>query len=309
MKGFTMLTLGWSDGFNFAPIDFVMLSSAKGTNRICEMKEGLSKRSHGYKRRLDSLTRKPDAVVDLMKRALSAGFTADYVLMDSWFTQAPLLRQLNAMGLPVIGMVKEMKQRYHLDGKLITLKELYDTLPKNKTNEILGSAIVKTACGLPVKLVFVQNRNKRREWLAILSTDLTATAAEIVRVYGMRWSIETFFKFTKSYLKLGTEFQGRSFDMLISHTTVVFSRYLLMEFERRQENDAKSLGGLFFLFADEVRDLDYQTALQKLMLLFLRLTQSKTKRENSSVFCQLHEWISGLPFYIKGLFYDLGCES
>ena len=48
------------------------------------------------------------------------------------------------------------------------------------------------------------------------------------------WSIETFFKFTKSYLKLGTEFQGRSFDMLISHTTVVFSRYLVMEFERRQ---------------------------------------------------------------------------
>jgi hypothetical protein len=28
-KGFTMLTLGWSVGFSFAPIDFVMLSSAK----------------------------------------------------------------------------------------------------------------------------------------------------------------------------------------------------------------------------------------------------------------------------------------
>jgi hypothetical protein len=28
VKGFNMLTLGWSDGFSFAPIDFVMLSSA-----------------------------------------------------------------------------------------------------------------------------------------------------------------------------------------------------------------------------------------------------------------------------------------
>lgn len=145
-------------------------------------------------------------------------------------------------------MIKEMKQRYRLNGKLMTLKELYATLPKNKSNEILGSVIAETSCGLPVKLVFVQNRNKRREWLAILSTDLTVSADEVVRVYGMRWSIETFFKFTKSYLKLGTEFQSRSFDMLISHTTVVFSRYLVMEFERRQENDAKSLGGLFFLF-------------------------------------------------------------
>jgi hypothetical protein len=61
------------------------------------------------------------------------------------------------------------------------------------------------------------------------STDRALDAAEVVRIYGMRWSIETFFKFTKSYLKLGTEFQGRSFDMLISHTTVVFSRYLVME--------------------------------------------------------------------------------
>ena len=62
-------------------------------------------------------------------------------------------------------------------------------------------------------------------WLVLLSTDLALTDAEIVRIYGMRWSIETFFKFAKSYLKLGTEFQGRSFDMLISHTTIVFARY------------------------------------------------------------------------------------
>jgi N-acetyl sugar amidotransferase len=100
----------------------------------------------------------------------------------------------------------------------------------------------------------------------------------------MRWSIETFFKFTKSYLKLGTEFQDRSFDMLISHTTVVFSRYLVMEFECRQENDAKSLGGLFFLFAVEVIDLDYQTALQQLMTLFLQIAKAQTKQEKSNVF-------------------------
>lgn len=29
---------------------------------------------------------------------------------------------------------------------------------------------------------------------------------------------------TKSYLKLGTEFQGHSFDQLISHTTIVFAK-------------------------------------------------------------------------------------
>lgn len=308
-KGYTMLTLGWSDGFSFAPLDFVMLSSAKITNRLCEMASNLSKRSQGYKRRMEAFSRKPDAVVALLERALRAGFSADYVLMDSWFTQAPLLRELTIKGLPVIGMVKEMKQRYLVQGKRLTLREVFQSLPVSKAKDIKGSVIVQTACGLPVKLVFVRNRNKKREWLAILSTDVTLDATEVVRIYGMRWSIETFFKVTKSYLKLGTEFQGRSFDGLISHTTIVFSRYIAMEYERRQSSDNRTLGGLFFLFADEVRDLDYQSALQQLMNFFLEMSQAKTKKNKTAVFCQLQEWISGLPSYIKGLFGDLSCES
>lgn len=308
-KGYCMLTLGWSDGFSFAPLDFVMLSSAKLANRICEMTSNVSKRSMGYKRRMEAFSRKPDAVVDLLDRALTAGFTADYVLMDSWFTQAPLLHQLTVKGLSVIGMVKEMKQRYLVQGQRLTLREVFQSLPKSKDSNIKGSVTVHTTCGLPVKLVFVRNRNKRREWLAILSTDVALDSAEIVRIYGMRWSIETFFKVTKSYLKLGTEFQGRSFDQLISHTTIVFSRYLAMEYERRQSNDDRTLGGLFFLFADEVRDLDFQTALQQLMVLFLEMTQAKTQKNKTSIFCQLQDWIASLPSYIKGLFKDLSCES
>lgn len=304
-----MLTLGWSDGFSFAPIDFVMLSSANIKNRLCEMVEGISKRCHGYKRRLEAFSRKPDAVVNLINRALSAGFSADFVLMDSWFTQAPLLRELMGKGLHVIGMIKDMKQRYLLGDRRLNLQELYALLPKTNTTEIPGSVIVKTPCGLLVKLVFVQNRNKRREWLVVLSTDVTLDEAEIVRIYGMRWSIETFFKFIKSYLKLGTEFQGRSFDMLISHTTIVFSRYLVMEWERRQENDAKSLGGLFFLFSDEVRDLDLVTAIQQLMTFFMDVAEAKTKRNKQAVIRQLLDWIAGLPSYIKGLLPKLSCES
>ncbi|HEY2495311.1 MAG TPA: hypothetical protein VGI33_20695 [Paenibacillus sp.] len=158
-------------------------------------------------------------------------------------------------------------------------------------------------------MVFIRNRNKRQEWLAILSTEVTFDSAEIVRIYGMRWSIETFFKVTKRFLKLGTEFQGRLFDQLISHTTNHCSRYLAMEYERRQTNGNRTLGGLFFLFADEVRDLDFQTALQQLMVLFLEMTQAKTTKNKTSVFCQLQDWTASLPSYIKGLFKDLNCGS
>lgn len=307
VRGYSLLTLGWSDGFSFAPIDFVMHSSAKKENRYCEMRENLDKRTHGYNRRNEALQKKPDTVVQMLQNALSAGFTADYVLMDSWFTHAPLLRAIDEMGLHTIGMVKNLKQRYLLKGEHLALKDLYAKIPRNPRSEIIGSVVVKTSCGLLVKIVFVRNRNKRRQWLAILSTDCSLEDAEIVRIYGMRWNIKTFFKFAKSHLKLGTEFQGRSYDMFISHTTIVFSRYLILEWERRQNCDYRTLGGLFFVCCDEVRDVDLKTALLQLIQLFISTTDAIKNKD--AALCQLRDWIAGLPSYIRGLLANLSCES
>lgn len=47
-------------------------------------------------------------------------------------------------------------------------------------------------------------------------------------------------------MKLGTEFQCRSFDAMVSHTTIVFARYILLEWIRRNRNDQKTYGELFF---------------------------------------------------------------
>lgn len=143
--------------------------------------------------------------------------------------------------------------------------------------------------------------------MAILTTDITSDNAEIIRAYGLSWGIETSFKVAKSPLKLGTEFQGRSFDMMISHTTIVFTRYLILEWERRQTNDERSLGGLFYLFLDEVMDLDLKTALRQRMAFVLDLSPNKPKNKES--LNQRHKWIRELPSYIKGLFAQLGCES
>lgn len=307
IRGFNMLTLGWSDGYSFVPVDFTLLSSTKEKNRICEYRKNLDKRTVGYKRRQEALSHKPDAVLRLLEGALLAGFSADFVLMDSWFIQAPLLRALRGKGLHVIGMVKALKQRYIFDGKSLSLQELYAKVPKNPKADILGSLRVQTPCGMPLKIVFVQNRHNRREWLAILSTDLGLDNAEIIRIYGMRWSIETFFKMTKSYLKLGSEFQGRSFDMLVSHTTIVFTRYLILEWERRENNDERSLGGLFYYFADEIRDMDLKSALQQLMAFVLDVLSGKL--EHSLALCLLRNWLNELPSYVKALLVQPRCES
>lgn len=105
-KGFTMLALGWSDGYSFVPVDFSMLSSAKESNRIQNINENIDKRCIGYKRHAESMDKKPDVALKMIKNALNQGIMADYVLMDTWFTHEPFVMKIKQEGLDVIGDVK-----------------------------------------------------------------------------------------------------------------------------------------------------------------------------------------------------------
>lgn len=309
VKGFTLLTLGWTDGYSFIPTDFAMLSSSKKTNRYQEVSEKVDKRSSGFKRRNEAMSKKSEVTVGLIHNALACGIKADYVLMDTWFTNEPMIKAVLKEGLDVIGMVKQLKQLYNYKGQYCRLEELRTLLPKNTPGDILGSVIVKTKNGINVKLVFVKNRNKKSEWLVVLSTKLSLSEAEIVRIYGNRWSIEVFFKASKSFMKLGTEFQGRSFDMMISHTTIVFTRYIILEWLRRNKNDEKTLGELFFMFSDDIQDMDFTTALQSLMSLFIEQINTVATKEVETVKCQLQQWIASQATFIQALFSNLRWES
>ena len=309
IKGFNLLTLGWTDGYSFVPVDFAMLSSAKEKNRYNEASDSIDKRSQGFKRRIEAMMPKPDVVLKLIKNALNIGITADYVLMDTWFTNEPMIKELRIIGLHVIGMVKKGNQRYCYNGQLLKLEELRKCLHSENKREILGSLYCETKNGIPIKMVFICNRNKKSEWLAIASTDLSLDDKEIVRIYGMRWEIEVFFKASKSLLKLGNEYQGRSYDMLIAHTTIVFSRYILLEWERRHNQDTRSFGGLFFLFCEEIQDLDYETALRQLMYFCMLLLNYIPKQLAKAVSCQVMYWIASQPLYIQRLLSNLCTES
>lgn len=84
---------------------------------------------------------------------------------------------------------------------------------------------------IKARIVFVRDRNRSKQWLALLSTDIDLPEEEIVRIYGKRWDIEVFFKMNKSYFRLAKEFQGRSYDMMFAHTSIVFTRYLFLAME------------------------------------------------------------------------------
>lgn len=80
---------------------------------------------------------------------------------------------------------------------------------------------VKDGKHLPVRLVYVCNKNKRSDYLVLVSTDLTLSEEEIIQTYGKRWNIEVFFKMCKSYLKRGKETRSISYDALTAHTAIV----------------------------------------------------------------------------------------
>jgi hypothetical protein len=122
---------------------------------------------------------------------------------------------------------------------------------------------------------------------------------EIIRIYGIRWDIETFFKCTKSLLRLQKEFQGRSYDLLISHTTIVFARYILLTWQQRCNTGERTLGGLFMCLADELNELDWAIALTTLLDLLSDISSKFSKKVKKYINCQLRDWFAGLPNYIK----------
>lgn len=273
VRGFRMLTLGWSDGNSFVPMMLSMLSSAKEENHIAPMRKDIDKRTNGYKRRQESMRKSTDVLVDMLTMAKTAGTTARHLLLDSWFAFPGTFRRIKDLGIDTVCMLKDMpKVTYELQGWPLTLKGLYDSVRKRRGRaKVLVEVLVTIGTdeqGIPVpaKVVFVRDRNSKK-WLALLSTDTTMTAEEIIRLYGLRWDIEVFFKMAKSFLHLAKEFQSRSFDALVAQATLVCCRYIMLELLKRTNADPRTLGNLFHAVCDELRQISFTEALTLLLKL------------------------------------------
>lgn len=272
VKGFNLLQLGWTDGVSIFPVNSALMSSSKYENRYAEANElKANARTCGGKRRAEAVISKTKVAIDMLKQTLSSGINADYVLMDTWFTTEPFIQKINALGLDVIGMVKQLRQRYEYNGRLLNLRKLFQAIPNKKRGDIICSAIVKTKRGITCKIVFIRNRNCKRDYLAILSTDISLDDCEIVRLYARRWLIETCFRAQKQYFKLGTETYARDYDNLISFVSVASIRFIMMEFWRRYEEDERSLGALFRFTKEQIQDIPYQAAIDSLMRCFISI--------------------------------------
>ena len=280
LKGFRMLTVCWSDGVSCLPLDFSLLSSSDAKKRLCNSQKSMDKRCCAHQRRKEATVKATGHLETMVKRILSSGIHAQYLLMDSWFTMPATVTGL-AEHIDVIGMVKKSsKIFYRYNGHGMSLMAIYGKLKKRRGRaKISASTLVQLKDGREAKLVFVRNKRKK-DWLALLSTDITLSNADVVRIYGKRWDIEVFFKMAKQHLKLAKEIQCRNFDALIAHTSIVFMRYMFLAYQCRIKTDHRTFGDLFYFCCDEVSDISFIEALYRI------LTLAADQLRNLGNFCE-----------------------
>ena len=301
--GFRMLTLGWSDGSTFLPVNSVLLSSESKKNRINEAAD-VDKRTAGYRRRMLSMQKGTLAMPELLKAAKKATIPASYVLFDSWFSSPSTLHAVKSIGYDVIGMVKKTpKMFFRYNGEDMSLLTIYDKNKKRRgRSRYLLSVlvdVVKDGESIPAKVVYVRNRNKRKEYLCLICTDPSLDENEIIRIYGKRWDIEVFFKVCKSYLNLSRECNSLSYDAMTAHTAVVFTRYMMLSLESRESGDNRSLGELFLYFSDEMADITWIQAFHMLLQMFRSILKDNTELTEEKINELVDAFMDTLPVLLK----------
>ena len=267
-KGFRLMTVGWTDGNTFIPINSTLLASSKEQNILGEQKCYDGRSLAGRRRKLARM-KGTDAMIALLQAAQADGHTADYVLFDSWFSCPAQIAAVKNLGLDSIAMIKKSsKIRYEYNGELLSLQKIYGIGKKRRGRSkylLSVDVMIGKDQKIPARIVCVRNKKNKKDWIAFICTDMNLTPEEIIRIYGKRWQIEVFFKTCKSYLNLIGECHSLSYDALTAHVAIVFARYMMIALEQRKNQDERTLGELFFYFIDELQDITFAESYQILL--------------------------------------------
>ena len=264
-KGYRLMTLGWTDGNTFLPINSSLLASSKTSNLIGPQQHHDGRSLAGQRRKLAQM-KGTSVMVELLKTALNAGYKADYVLYDSWFSNPAQLVAVKNLGLNSIAMIKKSSRiRYEYEGQMLSIKKIYGICKKRRGRSrylLSVNVMIGKEQKIPAKIVCVRNKRNKKDWIAFICTNPDLSEEEIIRIYGKRWQIEVFFKTCKSYLNLVGECHSLSYDALTAHVAIVFARYMMLALEQRKDQDHRTLGEIFFFLTDELADITFGESLQ-----------------------------------------------
>lgn len=199
VKGFRLLTLGWSDGNTFLHLAFTLLSSEKKENRLCPENQNIDKRTNGSKLRKEAILKSPEVMLRLLEQASKYAVPASYILFDSWFTYPKTLIQILELKLNTIAMV--------------------------------------------------------------------------------------------------------------SYTSIVFTRYIMLTLESHKNNDVRTIGGFFYQCCDELQDIQFCEVMNFIIDILKDVLTEKLLLSKDVIDSIIDSFIAALPCYIKEKLVFLSCES
>lgn len=300
-KGFRLMTLGWTDGNTFLPVNSSLLASSKASSLIGPM-ECHDGRSLAAKRRNLAQTKGTEVMLELIKTARKCGHTADYVLYDSWFSNPAQLVAVKELGLDSIAMIKKSSRiRYEYEGKQLSINKIFGISKKRRGRSkylLSVEVMVGKDRKIPSKIVCVRNKKNKKDWIAFICTNSMLSEEEIIRIYGI-WQIEIFFKTCKSYLQLVSECHSLSYDALTAHVAIVFVRYMMITLEQRKDEDFLSLGEIFFYFTDELADITFAESSQILLRAMFECIYTIFQVTEAQMNAFIEMFINRLPEYMQ----------
>ena len=259
--GFKALFLGITDGISQMLLDFCILGEKGRKGKYGMSEKELSKRysierdeDTAIQTRLDEYSMsKIDLTIEMIRRAVKHKIRFRYVLADSWFTCAKIVKFIRSRHIKCdyIGMIKvgeEGKTKYRFERKELTAPAIIKKLNKRGEKKYCRklrcwymSADVVFA-DTHVRLFFIR-RSKRGPWSGLLTTDLSLGFFEAYRIYSRRWSQEVIFKESKGLLGLG-KCQSANFAAQIASTSLVAIQYNILSAVKRF-TDYETIGELF----------------------------------------------------------------
>ncbi|MCL2047067.1 MAG: transposase [Oscillospiraceae bacterium] len=273
-------------------------------------------RTLATKRRNEARAGKPALVQSMLKSVKGTHAEAKYVLFDSWFTSPSSVLSTAGLGYHVVARLKNHeKHLYRYEDENISISRIYRANRKRRgRSRYLLSVTVDVrhydfSETIPAKIVYVREKGKRKNWIALISTDTSLSEDEIIALYGKRWDIEPFHKVLKSYLRLEKEFQMRSYDAMMAHATIVMTRYVMLSLENRENIDWRSVNDGFYVLCQELEDISFTVAFELILAILKRCSSEHLNLSNAQINEFVTYFIADLPSLIKDKLKLSVCES
>ena len=126
------MTLGWTDGNTFLPINSSLLASSQDDNLIWPVCS-YDGRSLATKRRKLAQMKGTDVMIELLRNAQSTRHHADYVLFDTWFSSPAQLIAVKELGLDSIAMIKKSSRIYYeYEGAPLAINKIFGLCKKRR---------------------------------------------------------------------------------------------------------------------------------------------------------------------------------